>query len=171
MALKTCLIFVATLLAFVYYWRKKASARKFVGENYQSDENYLRISKIKRIIGGVCIVSLILSTAIPNSPAEEQHQAMLKELAKQRQQDEQKDLDEVRAIFENTHGQSVNLGNLGGKTETRLDKIYFKGKKIYVEAITVLSSNKKGGYRSEDMRDIYVYEKKGGSWVETAVNP
>lgn len=72
------LIGFVALIAFVYYWRKKTSARKAAGDNYQADENYLRISKIKRLIGGVCVVSLVLSVAVPNSPAELQKQEALR---------------------------------------------------------------------------------------------
>ena len=58
------LIWLVSLVAFIVYWRKKASARKAAGENYQSDPEYLAISKTKRIIGMVCIVSFIATGAL-----------------------------------------------------------------------------------------------------------
>ena len=58
------LIWLVSLVAFIVYWRKKASARKAAGENYQSDPEYLAISKTKRIIGIVCIVSFIATGAL-----------------------------------------------------------------------------------------------------------
>lgn len=54
-------IFFVTLIAFIVYWRKKANARKNAGDNYKDDPVYQKISKTKRIIGAVCIVSLLLS--------------------------------------------------------------------------------------------------------------
>ena len=53
-------IFFVTLIAFIVYWRKKANARKNAGDNYKDDPVYQKISKTKRIIGAVCIVSLLL---------------------------------------------------------------------------------------------------------------
>ncbi|MCR5030773.1 MAG: hypothetical protein K5982_04810 [Selenomonadaceae bacterium] len=57
------LVWLVTLIAFIVYWRKKASARKAAGDNYENDPEYLSVSKTKRIIGIVCIVSFILSGA------------------------------------------------------------------------------------------------------------
>lgn len=96
------LVFVATLLAFVYYWRKKASARKAAGDNYQSDESYLRINKIKRIIGGVCAASLFLSVITPNSAAEEHKQAV-KEAQRQAYEAQR------QAYEEQTSGKGVQI--------------------------------------------------------------
>ncbi len=58
------LIWIASLVAFIIYWRKKASARKAAGENYENDEAYQSVSKTKRIIGIVCIVSFVLTGAL-----------------------------------------------------------------------------------------------------------
>ena len=58
------LTWLVSLIAFIVYWRKKASARKSAGENYKDDENYKNISKTKRIIGVVCIASFVILGAI-----------------------------------------------------------------------------------------------------------
>ena len=58
------LVWIVSLVAFIVYWRKKASARKAAGENYQSDPEYLAVSKTKRIIGIVCIASFIITGAL-----------------------------------------------------------------------------------------------------------
>lgn len=55
------LVFFVSLIAFIVFWRKKANARKTAGENYKEDPNYLKVSKTKKIIGAVCVLSLILS--------------------------------------------------------------------------------------------------------------
>lgn len=54
------LVFFTSLIAFIVFWRKKTNARKVAGENYNEDPNYLKISKTKKIIGAVCVISLIL---------------------------------------------------------------------------------------------------------------
>lgn len=64
MANVCALVWLASLVAFIVYWRKKASARKAAGENYQNDPEYLAVSKTKRIIGIVCIVSFIATGAL-----------------------------------------------------------------------------------------------------------
>lgn len=63
MANVCALVWLASLVAFIVYWRKKASARKAAGENYQTDPEYLAISKTKRIIGIICIVAFVLTGA------------------------------------------------------------------------------------------------------------
>lgn len=57
------LIWIVTFIAFIVFWRKKKAARKAAGENYQDNPIYKQISKQKRIIGIVCIVSLLLAGA------------------------------------------------------------------------------------------------------------
>ena len=66
------LTFCVTLIMFVVYWWKKRKARLAAGENYQTDENYQRISVRKRIIGLVCIISFIgLPLTVPEMTPEE----------------------------------------------------------------------------------------------------
>lgn len=59
------LTWLATLIAFIVFWRKKVNAKKSAGENYADDENYKHISKIKKFIGIACIVSFVIASAIP----------------------------------------------------------------------------------------------------------
>ncbi len=58
------LVWLVSLVAFIVFWRKKANARKAAGESYESDENYLSVSKTKKIIGAVCAASFILMIAL-----------------------------------------------------------------------------------------------------------
>lgn len=81
------LVWLVSLVAFIVYWRKKASARKAAGENYQNDPEYLAVSKTKRIIGIVCIASFLITGALapksdnktpnttPTAPATSQSQS------------------------------------------------------------------------------------------------
>ena len=71
------LIWLGTLIAFVVYWWKKRKAKKDVGENYTDDENYKKISKMKRIIGAVCIASFIIGFAIPETPKTPEEQVRI----------------------------------------------------------------------------------------------
>ena len=65
-------IFFLTFIAFIIYWRKKAKAQKMAGENYQNDPFYQQTSKTKRIIGIVCVLSLILAGATSPKPSPEE---------------------------------------------------------------------------------------------------
>ena len=62
------MVWFISLIAFIVYWRKKVGAKKAAGENYANDENYNNISKMKRLIGIVCLVSFLIGAAIPESP-------------------------------------------------------------------------------------------------------
>ena len=71
------LIWLFTLIAFIVYWWKKRKAKNNVGENYADDENYKKISKIKKIIGAVCIASFIIGIAIPETPKTPEEQVRI----------------------------------------------------------------------------------------------
>ena len=78
------LIFVSfiSFIAFIVYWRKKANARKAAGENYKSDPNYQSISKTKRIIGAVCVLSFIIGSATSGPSSEEKARIAAEQQAK-----------------------------------------------------------------------------------------
>ena len=61
------MIWLVSFIAFIVYWRKKVNAKKSAGENYLDDENYKNVSKMKRIIGAVCIASFVIASVIPAS--------------------------------------------------------------------------------------------------------
>lgn len=65
------LFFVISFFGFCYLWWKKRRARLGAGEEYRSDAQYLHFSRIKRIVGVVCIVSLLLVSALPNENREQ----------------------------------------------------------------------------------------------------
>ena len=65
------LFFVISLFGFCYLWWKKRRARLEAGEDYRSDTQYLHFSKRKRIVGAVCIVSLLLVSALPGENREQ----------------------------------------------------------------------------------------------------
>ena len=60
-------IFFFTLIAFVVFYFKKRNARKKAGENYKSDERYLAVSKKKKFIGWICILSLVGGCVLTSS--------------------------------------------------------------------------------------------------------
>lgn len=78
------LVHFVTLIAFIVFWWKKRKARIAAGENYKEDSQYRHISKIKRIIGVVCVLSIILSgfTANPEEVAQRQAQKQAEQQAK-----------------------------------------------------------------------------------------
>lgn len=85
------LVWFISLVGFIYYWRKKVSAKKSAGENYKDDETYQQISKTKRLIGIVCLVSFVIGGAIPLSPetkaerAAQEQQKKIEQVAKNEQ--------------------------------------------------------------------------------------
>ena len=86
------MIWLISLVAFIIYWRKKAGARKSAGENYKDDENYQQISRVKRMIGIVCLASFVIGAAIPVSPETKAERAAQEQQKKieQAAKDEQK---------------------------------------------------------------------------------
>lgn len=70
---KLCIVvWFVTLITFVVFFFKKRKARKAAGENYKQDEQYLKVSKKKKIIGWVCILSFIGSICFaPDHPKQE----------------------------------------------------------------------------------------------------
>lgn len=63
------LIWFGSLIYFIVLWRQKRSARLKAGANYEYDENYIEISKNKRIVGMVCIGAFLLAGLL--SPSKE----------------------------------------------------------------------------------------------------
>ncbi len=57
------MVWLITLIWFIVLYKKKKNARLAAGENYQNDETYQAISKKKRIVGIVCIASLVINFA------------------------------------------------------------------------------------------------------------
>lgn len=99
--------FFFTFIAFIVYWWKKRKAKKAAGENYQSDMVYQGISKTKRMIGIVCIVSLCLSSALQpeKSPEEKariaaEKQAKAEKEAAEKTEKARKEVEEVAKKIE-----------------------------------------------------------------------
>ena len=65
------LFFMISFFGFCYLWWKKRCARLGAGEDYRSDAQYLHFSKRKRLVGAVCIVSLLLASALPGENREQ----------------------------------------------------------------------------------------------------
>lgn len=90
-------VFLITLIAFVVFWWKKRKARIAAGADFMNDQDYQKISKIKRIIGVVCVVSLIVGLAIqPERTPEEK--AMIAQ--KQKVRDQKNKEEEVSKALE-----------------------------------------------------------------------
>ena len=70
-------LWFVTLIAFIVYWWKKRCARLAGGADYKSDSLYLKMSKIKRIIGIVCILSFVLGCATSNNSVSPEEQARI----------------------------------------------------------------------------------------------
>lgn len=118
------IIWIFTSLAFVIFYFKKRSARKKAGENYKSDERYLRVSKKKKIIGWICILSFVGIIVTPHSAPKEvddkpvatqssQENAEQEKAKKEKAEEEQKEKDrkaqeEAKKKYE--EGLNLDLG-------------------------------------------------------------
>ena len=93
------LVHFVTLIAFIVFWWKKRKARIAAGENYKEDSQYRHISKIKRIIGVVCVLSIILSglTGDPEEAARIRAEQQAKDQANQAAK-EQEIIEKVAAL-------------------------------------------------------------------------
>ena len=76
------LVWLVTLIAFIVYWWKKRKARIAAGEGYKDDPTYQQVSKVKRIIGAVCILSFIIAGATGGQTPEEKAAYEAKQKAK-----------------------------------------------------------------------------------------
>ena len=90
-------VFLVTLIAFVVFWWKKRKARIAAGADYINDQNYQKVSKLKRIIGAVCIVSFVIGIATQPELTPEEKTMMAQ---KQQAREEQNKEDEVRKAFD-----------------------------------------------------------------------
>lgn len=115
-------VFLITLIAFVVFWWKKRKARIAAGADYMTDQNYQKISKLKRIIGVVCIVSLVIGLATqPERTPEEKAK-----LAQQQQTRELKNKeDEVRNAFDKEVQRIRREGNVTDFKFIGVDSIEF----------------------------------------------
>lgn len=77
-------IWFVTFIAFIVYWRKKVKAKKEAGDDYKNSPQYQQISKTKRIIGVVCVLSLFLGMATaPSMTPEEKAKIAAEKQAKE----------------------------------------------------------------------------------------
>ena len=72
-ALYSIITFVISAVAFIFHWWKKRQVRLFVTEDYHEDERYKSISLRKKMIGVICIFSLVgFCVTLPKMTPEEQ---------------------------------------------------------------------------------------------------
>ncbi|BAL82006.1 hypothetical protein SELR_02980 [Selenomonas ruminantium subsp. lactilytica TAM6421] len=85
------LLFFPLLIAFIILWWKKRKARINAGDNYENNPQYIKISKTKRLVGILCIGSIILSFAIkPELTPEEKARYAAEQQIKAEQEAKQK---------------------------------------------------------------------------------
>lgn len=92
----TSFVFLITLIAFVVFWWKKRKARIVAGAEYANDKNYQKVSKTKRLIGWVCIASLLISLALQPERTTEEKATMTQQQEVKKQQRQE---DDVRKAF------------------------------------------------------------------------
>ena len=108
-------VWFVTLIGFIVYWWKKRKARQAGGDDYQNSPEYLKASKIKRIIGAVCVVSLVLGFATsPSKSPEEQAKIESERQAKAEKDAAEKAEKEAKANIE-------KAANLSGEDKSLFD--------------------------------------------------
>ena len=140
------LVWLASLVAFIVYWRKKASARKAAGENYQNDPEYLAVSKTKRIIGIVCIVSFIATGALApksdekstSTPATSQTSSQSAKPAEQAKPKQEKTVDYAEADIDVLINEAKNNAAKANKN--------YKGKNVKITGGRVSNIESEGRY-------------------------
>ena len=148
MANVCALVWLASLVAFIVYWRKKASARKAAGENYQNDPEYLAVSKTKRIIGIVCIVSFIATGALApksdekstSTPATSQTSSQSAKPAEQAKPKQEKTVDYAEADIDVLINEAKNNAAKANKN--------YKGKNVKITGGRVSNIESEGRYIS-----------------------
>jgi hypothetical protein len=162
------LIWFVSLIAFIVFWRKKKVARKNAGENYQTDPVYTKISKQKRIIGIICIVSLLIAGGTaPESASDTQTKSGVstQEQKKQQRQYETIDIDTMMADLEKNaasaskkyKGKYLKITN-GIVSNIDADGKYFNvetGKKFELKGVQCFTQNK------EQKDQLSQLQKKG----------
>ena len=120
----SALVFFVTLIMFIVYWWKKRKARISAGDNYPNDEKYQDTSKIKRIVGVVCVISLALGIITQPEPTPEE-----KAIQAQKQQErEQKNREEeLQRAFDKHLREVKEVWNYGMKTASELRDWKFLG--------------------------------------------
>ena len=146
MANVCALVWLPRLVAFIVYWRKKASARKAAGENYQNDPEYLAVSKTKRIIGIVCIVSFIATGALApksdekstSNPATSQTSSQSAKPAEQAKPKQEKTVDYAEADIDVLINEAKNNAAKANKN--------YKGKNVKITGGRVSNIESEGRY-------------------------
>lgn len=98
------LVYLVSFFAFFYFWWKKRRARLEAGENYASNDQYLRVSKKRRIVGFVCIISLLFLIVLPGE-SKEDREAYLTE----RRQNIDRDIEALVKKLDETTPETLNL--------------------------------------------------------------
>lgn len=57
-----------TLIAFIVLWWQKRKEQIAGGNDYKNYPQYQQVSKTKRILGALCIISFLLGVVTPHSP-------------------------------------------------------------------------------------------------------
>lgn len=120
----SALVFLVTFIMFIVYWWKKRKARISAGDDYSNDQKYQEISKIKRIIGIVCVISLLICTATQPEPTPEE-KALQAQKQQAREQNNREE--ELQRAFDNHMREVKETWNYGMKKTPTLRDWKFLG--------------------------------------------
>ena len=115
-------VWFVTLIAFIVYWWKKKKARKAGGDNYKESPQYIQVSKTKKIIGAICIVSFILGFATsPSQTPEEKARIAAEKQAKAEKEAAEKAEKEAQAKIEKEKKDMERAAALSGEDKNLFD--------------------------------------------------
>lgn len=111
-----------SFIAFIVYWWKKKKARQAGGDDYKNYPQYQQVSKTKRIIGAVCIVSFILGIATtPSMSPEEKARIAAEKQAKAEKEAADKAAKEAADKAAKEQQEAERVASLTGEDKTLFD--------------------------------------------------
>lgn len=135
------LIFLASVIAIIYFWKKSKAIQQENPEDFESNEEHQKLKNNIKIAAAVCIISILFSNFV--SSDEEEIKSAVTEV-------------QMKAL-ENTKSSTKNRDL---KLDITFDKINIDDDYATVTATTTLY----GDGNPEDAKFIYRFRKIDGKW-------
>lgn len=162
----SALVFLVTFIMFIVYWWKKRKVRISAGDDYSKDQKYQEISKIKRIVGVACVISLLICTATQPELTPEEKAIRAQKQQSREQENREK---ELQTAFDNNMRKYKEFINEGMKNASELRYWKFLG----TDSMEFISNDKaiirwseqiySGNYLIRTSHEDY-YIKFDGKW-------
>lgn len=135
----SALVFLVTFIMFIVYWWKKRKVRISAGDDYSNDQKYQEISKIKRIVGVACVISLLICTATQPELTPEEKAIRAQKQQSREQENREK---ELQTAFDK-HMREVKEFNNEGMKKTKNTSIELRDWKFLgTDSMEFISNDK-----------------------------